>query len=312
MDIKFSIIIPVYNVEEYISAALDSVLNQTYKNCEIICINDGSIDTSLKILNKYANVHENIIVIDKKNGGVSNARNRGISKCSGDYILFLDADDYYLSNNILYEFSQIINKNKNIECIYFPGGYNDGINAENKFFENKIYPKGVDCMNNFCRKKNILVFGSIYAQCFKRTVIMDYSLMFDEELSYGEDRLFTIKFFSFADVIYVYPNPVYFYRIRQGSLMTNPDVKKQISDADKFCNTLFLFCINNGLKKNEVMNYVNGLYVQNIISNYRNDHIIQIKLNLRLLFVTSKTLKRKLKSFALLLGVKLYITLFDI
>ncbi len=89
-----SVIIPVYNVEKYLSECLDSIINQTFRDLEIICINDGSTDNSISILNIYAKKDNRIIVIDKKNSGVSSARNDGISLSRGEYLFFIDSDDY--------------------------------------------------------------------------------------------------------------------------------------------------------------------------------------------------------------------------
>lgn len=92
---KFSIIVPVYNTESYLVRCLDSILNQTYDNYEIIIVNDGSTDGSKKIITDYQKQYpEKIKVINKKNGGLSSARNKGVSKADGDYILFVDSDDY--------------------------------------------------------------------------------------------------------------------------------------------------------------------------------------------------------------------------
>ncbi len=91
---KISIIIPVYNVEKYLARCLDSVLGQTFQNWEAICINDGSPDNSIEILNNYAKKDSRFKIIDQKNGGISKARNAGIQKVTGDYILFLDSDDF--------------------------------------------------------------------------------------------------------------------------------------------------------------------------------------------------------------------------
>lgn len=90
---KVSIIVPVYNVENYLRKCLDSLINQTLKNIEIICINDGSTDNSLSILEEYASKDERIIVINQENAGVSSARNRGLEIATGEYIAFVDADD---------------------------------------------------------------------------------------------------------------------------------------------------------------------------------------------------------------------------
>ena len=90
---KLSVIIPVYNVEEYIGECLESILNQPFKDFEIICINDGSTDNSLEVLKKYKDKDERIIIIDKKNEGSGIARNTGINIARGDYLFFIDGDD---------------------------------------------------------------------------------------------------------------------------------------------------------------------------------------------------------------------------
>lgn len=107
-DSRVSIIIPVYNVEEYLKACLDSVIGQTYKNIEIIIVNDGSTDNSLEICKTY--LDSRITIIDKENGGLSDARNKGVAASIGEYILFVDSDDIVHPNlveeliNILFEY----------------------------------------------------------------------------------------------------------------------------------------------------------------------------------------------------------------
>ena len=91
---KISVIIPIYNVEKYLSKCLDSVINQTYKNLEIICVNDGSPDNCHQILEEYKNKDSRIVVIEQENGGEGSARNRGIRAVTGNYIAFVDPDDW--------------------------------------------------------------------------------------------------------------------------------------------------------------------------------------------------------------------------
>lgn len=93
-----SIIIPVYNVEKYLRTCLDSILNQTYKNIEVICVNDGSPDNSISILNEYASRDKRVIVFDEPNKGVASARNLGIEKATGQLLTFADADDWWELN----------------------------------------------------------------------------------------------------------------------------------------------------------------------------------------------------------------------
>ena len=93
MKIKYSIVVPVYNTEKYIRKCLDSIKNQTYTNYEVIIINDGSTDNSLEIINEYTK-NKKFKVYTTKNKGLSEARNNGVKHCTGDYILFIDSDDF--------------------------------------------------------------------------------------------------------------------------------------------------------------------------------------------------------------------------
>ena len=95
---KISIIIPVYNVSEYLDKCLTSVIGQTYSDLEIVCVNDGSTDSSLDILKKYSRLEKRIIIVDQENVGLSGARNSGLAKSSGDFVMFLDSDDWLAQN----------------------------------------------------------------------------------------------------------------------------------------------------------------------------------------------------------------------
>lgn len=109
-----SIIVPIYNVEKYLPQCLDSIINQTYKNLEIILIDDGSTDNSGKICDKYKLLDNRIIVIHKSNGGLSDARNTGINIATGDYISFVDADDFIDKNMYTILFQKINTTNADI------------------------------------------------------------------------------------------------------------------------------------------------------------------------------------------------------
>jgi len=110
---KYSIVVPIYNGEKTINRCIDSLLNQTYKNIEIILVNDGSKDKSLDIMNKYKKKNDNVIVIDKENGGVGSARNTGLDNATGDYVTFVDADDALEKDAISY-IDKIITKDEDM------------------------------------------------------------------------------------------------------------------------------------------------------------------------------------------------------
>ncbi len=115
---KFSIIVPVYNVEKYIDKCLSSILNQTYKNYEVIVVNDGSPDNSQIIIDEYVKKDNRFKSYKKVNGGLSDARNYGINLATGDYLLFLDSDDY-IEKELLFKLNDILVKNPDIDLIKF-------------------------------------------------------------------------------------------------------------------------------------------------------------------------------------------------
>ena len=116
---KVSIVIPIYNVEKYLRECIDSVIAQSYYNKEVILVNDGSTDSSIEICKEYDLKYPYIKLINKKNGGLSDARNVGILNSTGEYILFLDSDDYWDENNFLFDLVQYIKINPNIDYIFF-------------------------------------------------------------------------------------------------------------------------------------------------------------------------------------------------
>ena len=125
MKRKYSIIVPVYNVEKYINECLSSLINQTYKNIEIVVINDGSSDNSLSLIEEYSRIDDRIRVIDQKNMGLGYTRNVGIDNAVGDYILFVDSDDY-ISLNTCEEIEAVLSYNNEVDIIVL-GSYEKSV-----------------------------------------------------------------------------------------------------------------------------------------------------------------------------------------
>lgn len=127
MNIKFSVIVPVYGVEAYIRQCIDSVLNQSYDNFELILVDDESPDNCPLICDEYTNMDFRVCVVHKKNGGLSDARNTGIKHATGDYILFLDGDDYWLNANLLETLCERINQYpSDVICLNYKKIYENG------------------------------------------------------------------------------------------------------------------------------------------------------------------------------------------
>ena len=147
---KFSVVVPVYNSENYIIECIESVLNQTYQNWELLLVDDGSVDSSKEICIKYAQQFpDKIFVYESKNYGVSHARNIALKNAKGDYVVFLDSDDYLLEKTF-FEYLNSISQKENIDC--FIGEFNSFSEDENIL---PLYDKNIskDEINNVSQEK---------------------------------------------------------------------------------------------------------------------------------------------------------------
>lgn len=211
---KVSIIIPVYNVEQYLEKCLDSVVNQTLQNIEIICINDGSTDKCLDILDKYASNDNRIVVISQENRGQGIARNRGIELAQGEYIQFIDPDDWIELNTteLLYNYSKKYNadyteflfdrylEDKNDFYVPQPSPYKENILYSNKNFEQNALEMPLLTWNKF----------------FKREFLIKNNIRYDDS-KLGEDHIVTIKARILAQRIVFFNQALYHYRVNPNS-----------------------------------------------------------------------------------------------
>ena len=201
---KVSIIIPVHNSEENIARCIESCLKQTYKNIEIILIDDGSSDSSLDISKRYQKLDSGIVLIEQKNFGVSVARNNGLEKSTGDYITFGDSDDFLFRNSIEKMIKIIVRENVDI------------VRTNNlRVLKNgKSNPKLTPNIKNkkYCRKEiensilNKILSGEISSHlwllCVKSSLIKDNNIKFIPKIKVMQDKLFYIKLFSRAKNFY--------------------------------------------------------------------------------------------------------------
>lgn len=202
---KISVIIPCYNVEQYITKCLDSVCNQTLKDIEIICIDDCSTDATLKKLQEYQKKDERIILIKhNKNKGVSISRNEGIKKSSGEYIGFVDSDDYI----DLDFFNKLYKKAKE--------EHSDITKGRLVFVKNK--QQSIDCLNEKIIKSNKfnLLYG-FYCCIYKKSLLLDNNIYFNDDLIYGEDSYFLLQSVMYSKKIAIVDDIYYYYVSRPGS-----------------------------------------------------------------------------------------------
>jgi len=219
-----SIIIPVYNVEPYLWECLESCVGQTYKNIEVLAINDGSSDHSLDILQQYAQKYINIHVINQENAGNSVARNQGLERSRGKYIYFLDADDYILPETIK-NLVEAMEKN-HLDIIRFSAEpFFDGIEADyhiinqydySKFFEvGKVYEKAPFLQASI---KGFSASPCLYL--IKREILIKHHIRFKPGMRH-EDELFSCELYLNTNRAMYDPTAYYKRRYRQGSIMTS-------------------------------------------------------------------------------------------
>ncbi|WP_373730582.1 glycosyltransferase [Bacteroides heparinolyticus] len=255
---KFSIIIPVYNVEQYLRKCLDSVLEQSYEaDYEVICVNDGSTDGSLAILEEYARQHKKIKTINQANKGLSEARNAGLRAAQGEYVWFVDSDDW-IEHNAL----EILHKNiDNEDIICFNG---------KRYFEDgtqETPDKGIDIQaisgweyyNRYALKTSKFHFVCVVLRAYKRNFLLSNNLFFEPGI-YHEDNLFTPITLYQAKKVKSIPDYLYQYRIRSGSITQNINLKR-ITDTIIIANRLAEFFIpKTDIDKTVVYREIAGEY----------------------------------------------------
>lgn len=218
MQHKISIIVPVYNASQTLSRCVNSLLNQEYANTEIILINDGSSDNSASLCDAYALQHSSVKVFHQKNQGVSQARNKGIEESTGDYILFVDSDDYLepncLSTLLALPPADITYMSSNVH--YSTGDFTS------YHLSNRYCTKKEDIENEIlhlkCNPQGYVYFGYTWNKLFKASIIREHHIRFIKGLSFYEDDAFTLEFFKHATSLRTLSDSLYNYVITVGGL----------------------------------------------------------------------------------------------
>jgi len=236
-----SIIIPVYNVERYLTRCMESILLQSYTELEIILIDDGSTDNSGTICEQYARKDPRVVVIHKKNGGLSDARNYGLGICHGAYIFFVDSDDYIALDCIESLYKAIIHYNAEIAVCNALKFY--GEVAELK----TANPKPMQCFNNIDSISNMLYRKQLTAYAWGKL----YARKLFEDIHYPVNRLFedlytTYKLYYLASTIVYIPEEKYFYCQRSNSIVNSTFNEKRMQQLDA-CEEILDFIDHNQL-----------------------------------------------------------------
>ena len=227
-NLLFSIIVPIYNVEKYLARCVDSILNQTYRNIEIILVDDDSPDRCGMLCDEYALKDPRIRVIHQKNKWLGGARNSGLQIATGKYILFVDSDDF-VREDMCEKLLAYLNGH-DVDMILFDMYHTDIGGKIKSISGNSIEPNTIYCGS---RGRSVLYnlviqtheINSACQKCYRRTLLTDHDLYFNEEIRYAEDYEFCLRLFPQVESYIHLDQPYYYYVQNDESIMNKTDPK---------------------------------------------------------------------------------------
>lgn len=263
-EVKVSIIVPVYNVENYLTTCLDSLINQTLKDIEIICINDGSSDSSLSILQDYAKYDSRISIINKQNEGQAVARNLGIQKATGEYLGFVDSDDWIDLDYFEKMYNAAMENDCDIACAGFKRCRKRRKSIK-KSYNAKII---ITTVNDKVKMDNIPQDNYIWNKIYRKTSWEKAGIEFKGG-RYFEDIELVIKILYYLGKMITVPNTYYFYRdnpnstVKQKSLKLKKDYVWAFKEFYRFVEDKNIFIrTDNILQKKEKIKIFNFTFIK--------------------------------------------------
>ena len=255
-----SVVIPIHNIEDYLPQCIESILAQTYKNLEIILVNDGSTDNSKKICEKYAKKDNRIKLINKNNGGLISARKSGVAVASGEYISYVDGDDWLKPQF----FQTIINYANETNADIVIGGHIEKWSNYEETQINKIQ-KGIYTGKNLEKIYSKMlfygkfsqpgIFSYVWGKLYKKELVKEFQLAVDDKIFIGEDAACLYPCILKAKKIQIVDDANYFYRQRIGSMIKSPD-KYEEKKISRFYEYLKNFFTNSKYRK-KLINQLN-------------------------------------------------------
>lgn len=219
MSSKVSIIVPIYNAQKTIERCVDSILNQDYTDFELLLIDDGSKDESGVICDAYAAKDERVRVIHKENSGVSDTRNLALDEAKGEYLQFLDADDWITPNatRLLVESAEQNNCDMVISDFYRVIG--ERLSHKGSIDEDGVLSRE-EFANFMMENPADFYYGVLWNKLYNRTIVEKYHLRMDSKISWCEDFMFNLEYIRYCENIYVLQVPIYYYVKTKGSLVS--------------------------------------------------------------------------------------------
>lgn len=303
MNDLISVIVPVYNVDVYLPECINSLMNQEYTNLEIILVDDGSTDDSGKICDEYQKKDERIKVIHKNNAGVSEARNTGIEESSGEYIAFVDSDDYVDNDYIYVLYKTLLKDNSDLSVCNFTKLTKKKSNLDKNY---KYYCVDAEtAIDNMFEGNSIQ--GYIWCKLFKKNIIR--KIKFDSNIKVCEDLLFVVEYLKCSTKVSCTSSKLYYYRQRKNSALNKvSDAKLTVFIA---LNILYNHYCNNVKFKNlyfsfyaKYSRYLNKDLIRYDFKNIYLHNDLSVKN--KLLYFIYKFFSKKLISYCILLKQKIY------
>lgn len=259
--VKVSVIVPIYNCEKYLDRCMNSILNQTYDQFELILINDGSTDNSLNILKKYKRMDNRIIIIDNKNNGVSKTRNIGIDISKGEYISFIDADDF-IDGDMLEDMVTLIED----ECadivmtgIILDIELNNKVNTKIQSFDEDVVIGKKEIAVNVLKRLNGTYINSPVNKLYKKEIIINNNIYMNENIDLGEDLIFNLNYLSNCKKAIFKEKAYYHYCIRVKESLTANYRKDKLENMEFIYNKCKEYFLECGLNQN---------YIEELNSNF--------------------------------------------
>ena len=233
---QISVIVPVYNVEKYLTQCIESILSQTYQEFELLLIDDGSEDNSGSICDHYSNIDSRVHVFHKENGGVSSARNMGIEHAKGEWVCFVDSDDWIDKGT----FEYITGLWKGADFLQFGYRRTGGTASEYSYVPSKVLRYSTSV---YCTKR--IYHSAICGYLLKLNIIKKYKISFPNHIKYGEDQAFILKTLICSSEIVILDRHFYNYRDREGSAMHASESISMGKDHLLVIEDLLLFIEHN-------------------------------------------------------------------
>lgn len=298
--IKLSIVVPVYNVEQYIEECIESLINQSLKEIEIIIVNDGTKDNSIEVIKRFKD--NRILIIEQENSGLSAARNTGLMHAKGEYVCFVDSDDFILSNKA---YKEMYNIAKECNCCMVVGNaefYYDKLNTKvmNKSLElkNEKTLSSTNYLIESIKQNNIFV--PVWLYMYKREFLISNALVFKQGI-YHEDEEFSPRVILKSKIVGVYNKCFYAYRQRPNSIISSSNIEQKTNDIFNTCLELEILAdgIRNLNLRKLFKNYISALAMQQIL----NFKLTNIESNIKIfIFRNSQVPLLKFKSILLLIN----------